>query len=492
MNKQKQRQSLLGKVLSFIVSGIAIAFVFVGEQIWDYLMQYGGAAYFFPLIGGSIIWLIAGKFIKPELSIEELWLVAFQGGLAFSFIASMLIIQNDVSIDGILIVIGLFFFILKRSTLLPLFLLCAYNFYLFILNITRIIEYSWNSPESKGLWTVLLITGASLISAYFVVEERKEKDNSSTPKNSNRKTSNSVKRVGLFVLFTSIGIVGWIGWSNYQKKLPQKTIEDLFTYLDAGEYEKAYYQYSSKFHDIYDMTPEFYVNSFEGTSNHTIVSIETIEDNSLINKLTLNTTLGVAAQDLSFQDYRSKRLFKVQYYGEDPKKDMKVYEEEELYCSTPGIFVDAYFGAVQLDAFNWEILFWYPLNLECKGQNKYHAYKKAEEEKRRRKEAQEKREYNIQRLKLACDMSFFMSYQEAHGMSPYSKEFMDRLEKTKEKECSCIAERLYVLLPEKTIDAFLLSYWADDLGYERGDFLWRQLVRSKPRYFFNCGTFYSL
>jgi hypothetical protein len=255
----------------------------------------------------------------------------------------------------------------------------------------------------------------------------------------------------------------------------EKNVDRLFAYLDAGDYENAFHQYSSKFHELHDMKVELYARYFEKFSKHKLVSTEPISDNALINDLTLNGDLGADAQNLSFQDYQNKILFKVSYYREAPEIDIEVDEDFEIYCSTPGIYVDAYFGVVQLDAFSWEILFFYPINMKCRGENKYAQYlreQRAEEE----RQQQLRKLQKMQELISICQNSISYSKLQPNHVSDYSKRKQEEAVKAwflqKDRFCECIVKNVYPRLSKTDIEKIKNNFW-------RNQIFTRQLVDTR-------------
>lgn len=224
----------------------------------------------------------------------------------------------------------------------------------------------------------------------------------------------------LTVIFTAVVL---FFLSQFNLRAAKKPIKDLFTYLDGKDYEKAYHQYSEKAHEMYGVSPDYFANFYKGTTRHEILSITAIPEESLSKLLNQSEAFKKMAQDFSFQEYQNKKLFRVEFYTENPETDIQLYEELERYCSSPGIVVDAYFGVVQMDAFTWKILFFHILGSKCKGKNKYAEYKAEERRKteeawnriiaEQRKKEQEEKERIMElntlrfRFKNECPKKFF-------------------------------------------------------------------------------------
>lgn len=310
-----------------------------------------------------------------------------------------------------------------------------------------------------------------------------------TPKGAEREVSGMGKAIRPLIVVVFLAGGAFVGWTKYQERLQQKTIEDLFTYLDAKDYEKAYYQYSDKAHEKYGMTLDYFASIYKGTTKHEILSMTTMQGESLSTHPNQSEAFKKMVKDFSFQDYKNKKLFRVEFYTENPETDIQLYENLERYCSSPGIVVDAYFGVVQEAAFTWKILFFYPLDSKCKGENRYAKYEA--EERRKAQEARnraivEQRKSDISSLIFSCQRqteyeareipdydgwAFFDNYREgkeeeikrenAKRKLMRQQRYSARLdwEEQKEQFCTCLVQKTFSSLSSAEIDQLKYRFW---------------------------------
>lgn len=192
-----------------------------------------------------------------------------------------------------------------------------------------------------------------------------------TPKETRRGILSLGKKFIPVVLIAIAGVAAWGMWNKYQGSLATKPIEALCAYSNEQNYQKIYNLFAQSFHDLNKTTPQSFAENYQKTVNNEILSLEPIDENSIVHELSAHGTLVLLANELAFHSYQNKKLFKVSLYGENSEEDLKVNNYWKLYCAAPGIITEAYFGVIQEDAFTWKILFMYPTNRECAGENKY-------------------------------------------------------------------------------------------------------------------------
>lgn len=301
-----------------------------------------------------------------------------------------------------------------------------------------------------------------------------------TPKGAEREVSGMGKAVRPLIVVVFLAGGAFVGWTKYQERLPQKTVEDLFTYLDAKNYEKAYYQYSDKAHEKYGMTLDYFASIYKGTTKHEILSMTTMQGESLSTHPNQSEAFKKMAKDFSFQDYQNKKLFRVEFYTENPETDIQLYENLERYCSSPGIVVDAYFGVVQEATFTWKILFFHPLDSKCMGENKYAEYLQESREKEEM-QRQTRRIQDIQYLINLCQ-SKLTFHEPIHDITPSEyywgkgkeadalKEEIDRQRKIEKRAvenwpaqiqeyCTCSIRSVYSELTDGQIEEIKNDFW---------------------------------
>jgi len=273
------------------------------------------------------------------------------------------------------------------------------------------------------------------------------------------------------VIFT---VVALFAISQIKVGGAKRAVKDFFSYINDEDYEKAYNQFSENFFkEAHKMSVSSFSEKWKDSKNHKILSMDVVSVDS--------DKLGDDAQKLSFKEYESKKLFVVKYYGEHPH-DTELYEENEMYCATPGVLVDAYFGVVQVDAFTWKILFITPIGFKCKGENKYAQYLqelKAEEEKQR----QLRKIQDIEELINFCqrETKYEKRIHDGFTAADYFKEnndaFWEDIKALRKREeqaienwtsqlqefCTCSVESSYPRLSESQIEDVKNVFWANGI-----------------------------
>ena len=167
----------------------------------------------------------------------------------------------------------------------------------------------------------------------------------------------------------------------------------------------------------------------------------------------------------------------VKYYGEHPH-DTELYEEYEMYCATPGVLVDAYFGVVQVDAFTWKILFITPIGFKCKGENRYAQHVeelKAEAEKQRQlQRLQDVRELiNLCQRQTKYEKMVHDGFTAADYFIKNNDAFWEDIKALRKREeqaieswssqlqefCICSVENSYPRLSETQIEEVKNTFW---------------------------------